>query len=153
MISYIFVSYPFPFAMSLLKLSWFGWCWNDMFILVMDVLHPSVRLSVHLSVTFSQSRLVFTLLRTRAKMESGTHKWPRWGRYARRWFLYTYIHTYRCVHHVMGVCCIVFDINGMFFKFFVKKFVFSFHVLCYFQHFYKKIVFFEILKNAPSLIG
>ena len=54
----------------------------------------------------------------------------------------------------MGVCCIIFDIDGMLFEFFMnflnieknkilKNFVFnvssfltsfSFHVLCYFQH-------------------
>ena len=37
----------------------------------------------------------------------------------------------------MGVCCIVFDIDGMLFEFFryLEKqfFLISFHVLCYFQ--------------------
>ena len=63
----------------------------------------------------------------------------------------------------MGVCCIVFDIDGMLFEFFMnflnieknkilRIFFFKIscflHVLCYFQHL-KKI----ILKSAPSLTG
>ena len=36
---------------------------------------------------------------------------------------------YRYVHHVMGVCCTVFDIDGMLFDFlWIFEFVFSFHV-------------------------
>ena len=57
------------------------------------------------------------------------------------------------MHHVMGVCCIVFDIDGMLFDFFMNflnieknkilRFFFSiFHVffafLCYFQHLKKQ---------------
>ena len=53
------------------------------------------------------------------------------------------------MHHVMGVCCIVFDFDGMLFDFFMnflniekniifRIFVFNIscflHVLCYFQH-------------------
>ena len=56
----------------------------------------------------------------------------------------------------MGVCCIVFDIDGMLFEFFMnflnieKKIIkkkcfvniYSFlHVLCYFQHLRKKFVY------------
>ena len=54
----------------------------------------------------------------------------------------------------MGVCCIVFDIDGMLFEFFMnflnieKNKIFNFffyniscflHVLCYFQHLKKRI--------------
>ena len=80
----------------------------------------------------------------------------------------------------MGVCCIVFDIDGMLFEFFMnflnieenKIFRILFfniscfrHVLRYFQHLKKKIdvkknlggggvdLFGEILKSAPSLTG
>ena len=76
----------------------------------------------------------------------------------------------------MGVCCVVFDIDGILFEFrmnflhmekikvffafyaisniynffFLEKHLISFRVLCSFQH-YK--FFLEILKSAPSLTG
>ena len=59
------------------------------------------------------------------------------------------------MHHVMGVCCIVFDIDWMLFEFVMnflnieKKNIFSnfflnscfLPVLCYFQHFLEKKTF------------
>ena len=57
------------------------------------------------------------------------------------------------MYPVMGVCCIVFDIDGMLLKFCMNflniekknvRFVFNIsyflRVLCYFQHFQKKMV-------------
>ena len=65
----------------------------------------------------------------------------------------------RYVHHVMGVCCIVFGIDGMLLEFLwifeilkintsISYFL-HFRVLCYFQHLKKE----EILRSAPSLTG
>ena len=63
----------------------------------------------------------------------------------------------------MGVCCIVFDIDGMLFEFYMnflnieknkmlRIFVFNIscflHVLCYFQHVIQKIGLKKYLKNV-----
>ena len=50
----------------------------------------------------------------------------------------------RHVHYVMGVCWIDFDIDWMLFEFFIfwKKIILIscfLRILCYFQHFYKKL--------------
>ena len=59
----------------------------------------------------------------------------------------------RYVHHVMGVCCIVFDIDGMLFEFVMNFLNIScfLPVLCYFQHVKKKkIGVKKILKKCPG---
>ena len=86
---------------------------------------PSVRPSVCPSVTFSFRTV------TRKRIDMFSQKLCRY------------------VHHVMGVCCIVFYFDGMFFEFFmnfvnIEKNYFNIfflqniscflHVLCYFQH-------------------
>ena len=74
-----------------------------------DIATPPVRPSVCLSVRPSVCLSVTFSFRT---VTQKTH-----------WCIFSKLCRY--VHHVMGVCCIVFDIDGMLFEFFFQYFTFS----------------------------